>query len=150
MFLSRLLEEAWAFRGWKHHERRSWPRHQNDTVHPMLSVTIVSVCVPRKIMDYTVTLLLIDSVIHNLSDHVTLVVILCTLQQSFPYQLLLFQCWGPCCILHWTIHTETWSHKRYTEGKTPKHSKFWYPCRDWLGWRCSSEDPYTPGLWQVC
>jgi hypothetical protein len=29
-----------------------------------------------------------------------LVVILCKLQQSFPYQLLLFQCWGPCGILH--------------------------------------------------
>jgi hypothetical protein len=28
-------------------------------------------------------------------DHTTLVVILCTLQQSFPYRLLLFQCWGP-------------------------------------------------------
>jgi hypothetical protein len=36
-----------------------------------------------------------------------LVVILCKLQQSFPYQLLLFQCWGPCGILHWTLHTET-------------------------------------------
>ncbi len=33
-------------------------------------------------------------------DHVTLVVILFTLQQSFPYQLLIFQCWGPCDILH--------------------------------------------------
>jgi hypothetical protein len=33
-------------------------------------------------------------------DHATLVVILCTLQQSFPYRLLLFQCWGPCGILH--------------------------------------------------
>ena len=57
MLISRLLEEAWAFRGWKHHESRPWPRHQNDTVHWMLSVTIQieSVCVPRKIMDYTVT-----------------------------------------------------------------------------------------------
>ena len=27
------------------------------TVHSILSVTIVSVCVPRKIMDYTVTFL---------------------------------------------------------------------------------------------
>ncbi len=33
-------------------------------------------------------------------DHETLVVILCTLQQSFPYQLLLFQCLGPCGILN--------------------------------------------------
>jgi hypothetical protein len=33
-------------------------------------------------------------------DHATLVVILFfTLQQSFPYRLLLFQCWGPCGIL---------------------------------------------------
>jgi hypothetical protein len=79
-------------------------------------------------------------------DHTTLVVILCTLQQWFPYQLFLFQCWGPCVILHWTIHTETCSHKRHTEGKTSRHTKFWYPCRTWVGWRCSSEDPYTPGL----
>ncbi len=63
-------------------------------------------------------------------DHTTLVVILCTLQQSFPCQLLLFQCWGPCGILHWTLHTETCSRKRHTEGKTPRHAKFWYPCRD--------------------
>ena len=55
MLISRLLEEVWVFRGWNHHERRPWPRHQNDTVHSMLLVTIVSVCVPRKIMDYTVT-----------------------------------------------------------------------------------------------
>ena len=55
--LSRLLETSWAFRGWKHHERRPSPRHQNDTVHPMSSVTITSVCVPRKIMDYTFTCL---------------------------------------------------------------------------------------------
>ena len=33
-------------------------------------------------------------------DHTMLVVILCTLLQSFPYQLGLFQCWGPCGILH--------------------------------------------------
>ncbi len=37
-----------------------------------------------------------------------------------------------------------------TQGKLPGHTKFWYPSRDWLGWRCSSEDPYTSGLWQVC
>jgi hypothetical protein len=30
----------------------------------------------------------------------TLVVIVCTLQQSFPHQLLLSQRWGPCGILH--------------------------------------------------
>ncbi len=48
------------------------------------------------------------------------------LQQSFPYQLLLFQCWGPCVILHWTLNTETCSHKRHTEGKTPRHT--------WLAW----------------
>jgi hypothetical protein len=34
----------------------------------------------------------------------------------------------------------------HTQGKTPRHVKFLYPCRDWFGWRCSSEDPYTPGL----
>ncbi len=79
-------------------------------------------------------------------DHTTLVMILCTLKQSFPYQLLLSQCWGPCDILHLTIHTETCSRKRHTEGKTPRYVKFWYPCRDWLGLRWSSEDPYTPGL----
>jgi hypothetical protein len=37
-----------------------------------------------------------------------------------------------------------------TQGKLWGHTKFWYPSRDWLGWRCSSEDPYTSGLWQVC
>ena len=37
-----------------------------------------------------------------------------------------------------------------TQGKLWGHSKFWYPSRDGLGWRCSSEDPYTSGLWQVC
>jgi hypothetical protein len=45
-------------------------------------------------------------------DHTTLVVILCTLQQFFPYKLLIFQCWCPCGILHWTIHTKTCSHKK--------------------------------------
>ena len=47
MLLSRLFEESWTCRGWKHHDRRPWPRHQNDTVHSMLSVTIESGCVPR-------------------------------------------------------------------------------------------------------
>ena len=36
MLISRLFEEGWVFRGWKHHERRPWPRHQNDIVHSML------------------------------------------------------------------------------------------------------------------
>ncbi len=30
--------------------------------------------------------------------------------------------------LHCTVHT--------------RHTKFSYPCRDWFGWRCSSEDPH--------
>jgi len=47
MWISRLFEEVWEFRWWKHHDRRPWPRHQNDTVHSMLSVTIESGCVPR-------------------------------------------------------------------------------------------------------
>jgi hypothetical protein len=37
-----------------------------------------------------------------------------------------------------------------TQGKFPGHNKFWYPSRDWLGWRWSSENPFTTGLWQVC
>ena len=49
-------------------------------------------------------------------DHTTLVVILCTLQQSFPYRFLLFQCWGPCGILHWTIHTENFPERKDTLG----------------------------------
>ena len=44
------------------------------------------------------------------------------------------------------IHFVTINTLREVAG----HTKFWYPSRDWLGWRCSSEDPYTPGLWQVC
>ena len=55
MFLSRLIEEVSVFGGWRHQECRPWPRHQNDTVHSMLSVTIVSLFVPRKNMDYCVT-----------------------------------------------------------------------------------------------
>ena len=35
-------------------------------------------------------------------DHTMLVVILCTVWQSFPCQLF-FQCWGPSDILHWTF-----------------------------------------------
>jgi hypothetical protein len=46
MFLSRLLEEVSTFRGWKHHKRLPSPRHQNDPVHSMLSVTIKSVLYP--------------------------------------------------------------------------------------------------------
>jgi hypothetical protein len=82
-------------------------------------------------------------------DHTTLVVILCTVRQSFPCQLL-FQCWDPYDILHWTFHTDTFCHNKHTQGKLPGHTKFWYPSGDWLGWRYSSEDPCTPGLWQVC
>jgi hypothetical protein len=77
-----------------------------------------------------------------------LVVILCTVRQSFPCQLL-FQCWDPYDILHWTFHDDTFCLNKHS-GKLWGHTKFWYPSRDWLGWRCSSEDPYTPGLWQVC
>jgi hypothetical protein len=56
------IQVAWgslSISGWKHHEHRPWPRHQNDTVHSILSVTIAiaSVCVPRKIMDYTIACL---------------------------------------------------------------------------------------------
>jgi len=32
MFLSKLLEKASSFRGWKDHEHHPSPRHQNDTV----------------------------------------------------------------------------------------------------------------------
>ncbi len=81
-------------------------------------------------------------------DRAMLVVILCTVRQSFPFQLL-FQCWDPYDILHWTFHTDTFCHNKHTQGKLPGHTKFWYPCRDWLGWTCSSEDPCTSGLWQV-
>jgi hypothetical protein len=53
------------------------------------------------------------------------------------------------CVCVWP-HTDTFSRKRHTECKLPWHTKCWYPCRDWLGSRWSSEDPYTPGLEQVC
>ncbi len=70
-------------------------------------------------------------------DHTMLIVTLCTLWQSFPYQFL-FQCWGPCDIRPWptSCHTNTFCHKRHTHGKTPSHTKFSYPCHYWytLGW----------------
>ena len=51
MFLSKLLEEASSFRGWKHHEHHPSPRHQNDTTYTMLSVTIDTVM--HNLMWYT-------------------------------------------------------------------------------------------------
>jgi hypothetical protein len=68
---SRLLEEVWSFRGWKHHERRPWPRHQNDTVHSMLLVTIVSVlCVLVTKTDYGLHCHLLGA--HNIHKHLML------------------------------------------------------------------------------
>ncbi len=90
---------------------------------------------------------------HPCPSDTMLVVILCTVRHSFPWQLF-FQCWNPYDILHWTFHTDTFCRNKHTQGKLPGHTKFldkfWYPSRDWLGRRCSSEDPYTSGLWQVC
>jgi hypothetical protein len=76
-----------------------------------------------------------------------LVVILCTVWQSFSW------CFSNVGI-HMTFYIEPFIPIHFasinTQGKLWGHTKFWYPSRDWLGWRCSSEDPYTSGLWQVC
>ncbi len=69
-------------------------------------------------------------------DHTILVVILYTVWQSFPCQLL-FQCWDPYDILHWTFHNDTFCLNKHTQGKLSGHIKFWYPSRDCLGWRWS-------------
>jgi hypothetical protein len=66
--------------------------------------------------------------------HTMLVVILDTVWQSFPCQLLL-QCCDPYDILHCTFHTDTFWLNKHAQGKFPGHTKFWYPSRDWLGWR---------------
>ena len=58
-FLSRLIETAWAFRGWKHHECRLSPRHQNDTVHPMSSHDYVSMCTEK---DYGLLCIVTDDI----------------------------------------------------------------------------------------
>ncbi len=49
-------------------------------------------------------------------DHSMLVMILCTVRKSFPCQLL-FQCWDPYDILHWTFHTDTFCLNKHTQGK---------------------------------
>ncbi len=48
-------------------------------------------------------------------DHTMLEVILCTVWQSFPYQLF-FQCWDPYDFLHWIFHTDTVCHNKTHSG----------------------------------
>jgi len=51
------------------------------------------------------------------SGHAMLIVILHTLRQPFPCQLLLSKCWGPCGIRRKPPPTDTFFHKRHTQGK---------------------------------
>jgi hypothetical protein len=51
------------------------------------------------------------------SGYVMLIVILHTLRQPFPFQLLLSKCWGPCDIRSNPPPTDTIFHKRHTQGK---------------------------------
>jgi hypothetical protein len=83
------------------------------------------------------------------SGHTMLIVILHTLWQPFPFQLLLSKCWGPCDIRRYPPPTDTFFHKRHTQGKLPESVMSWIPCRVRFRWRCSSEDRYTPTLLQV-
>ncbi len=59
------------------------------------------------------------------------------------------KCWVPCDIWRKPLPTDTFFHKRDTEGKLPESDMSWSPCHVTLGWRCSSEDRYTPILLQV-
>jgi hypothetical protein len=52
------------------------------------------------------------------SDHVMLIVILHTLRQPFPFQLLISKCWGPCDIRRKSPVTDTFFHKRHTQGSS--------------------------------
>ena len=54
------------------------------------------------------------------SGHAMLIVILHTLRQPFPCQLLLSKCWGPCDIRRKPPPTDTSFYKRYTQGKLPE------------------------------
>ena len=54
------------------------------------------------------------------SGHAMLIVILHTLRQHFPCQLLLSKCWGPCDIRRKPPPTDTSFHKRHTQGKLPE------------------------------
>ena len=48
------------------------------------------------------------------SGHAMLIVILHTLRQPFPCQLLLSKCWGPCDIRRKPPPTDTFFHKRHS------------------------------------
>ena len=74
-------------------------------------------------------------VINRLNHHhVMLNMILYTLWQSFPFKFL-FQCWGPCDILHCALQIDSFNRKKDTQGKFLLHTKLWYPCREsWLVW----------------
>ncbi len=83
------------------------------------------------------------------SGHTMLIVILHTLRQPFPCQLLLSKCWGPCDIWRKPPVIDTFFHKRHTQGKLLKSTMSWSPCRVRFRWRCLSEDRYTPIRLQV-
>ncbi len=77
------------------------------------------------------------------------IVILYTLWQPFPCQLFLSKCWGPCDNRRKPPPTDTFFHKRHTQGKLSESVMSWNPCRVRFRWRCSSEDRYTTILLQV-
>jgi len=60
-----------------------------------------------------------------------------------------FECWGPCDIWRKSPPTDTFFHKRHTQGRLPESVMSWSPWRVRLRWRFSSEDRYTPILLQV-
>ncbi len=76
-----------------------------------------------------------------------LIVILHTLRQPCPCQLLLSKCWGPSDIRRKPPPTDTFFHKDTL--RVSWRSLSWSPCRVRLRWRCSSEDRYTPILLQI-
>jgi hypothetical protein len=49
-----------------------------------------------------------------------LVMIQYTVWQSFLWQLI-FQCWDPCVILNWTIHSDTFCHNKHTQRSSWTH-----------------------------
>ncbi len=63
------------------------------------------------------------------SGHVMLIVILHTLWQPFPSQLLFSKCWGKCDNRRKPVPTDMFFHKRHTQGKFPESVMSWIPCR---------------------
>ncbi len=110
MFLSKLLEEASSFRGWQSHRVSPYwlggfvvfsmhPLLQARTSCHIASWRVLRSALPKK---------------GFYSGHVMLIVILHTLRQPFPCQLLLSTCWGPCDIRRKPPPTDTFFQKRHS------------------------------------